>query len=260
MKKRDKNGFTLVELLVVISIIALLLAILIPSLSRARHIAKRTVCAARMKDAAAAFLAYAVGANDGKLPLGAMGTSIYGMKKGYGYSQLSYMPKDSYEAVKGYLKDTRTLMCTNIQKRFKDDPGWNGGEPFIPSWVGDWEHYQVTLLYLGGHFAEAWPEPTSRGAVKWKSPYTLQDSGDLPLFCDKVGQSKKVWKTFVAHSHRGPIEAPTGTDPQELAPNGSGNLGKFDGSVSCQAVRDMTKHHAEKESQEYPSTEVCAFW
>lgn len=45
----DKKAFTLVELLVVISIIALLLAILLPALSRAREISRRTVCASQMR-------------------------------------------------------------------------------------------------------------------------------------------------------------------------------------------------------------------
>ena len=46
---RRVKGFTLVELLVVIAIIALLIAILLPSLARARELSKRTVCSTRLK-------------------------------------------------------------------------------------------------------------------------------------------------------------------------------------------------------------------
>ena len=60
MKSRSrKRGFTLVELLVVISIIALLLAIIIPSMNKARETAKRVVCSNQLKEVARAISMYA---------------------------------------------------------------------------------------------------------------------------------------------------------------------------------------------------------
>ena len=62
------HGFTLVELLVVISIIALLVSILLPSLNKARDAAKFVLCSTNFHQMGLAFLQYAESNNDRIVP------------------------------------------------------------------------------------------------------------------------------------------------------------------------------------------------
>jgi prepilin-type N-terminal cleavage/methylation domain-containing protein len=68
INKKFRAAFTLVELLVVISIIALLMAILLPALSKARYAAKMIVCTSNLKQIGTLVSSYQTD-NDGMVPV-----------------------------------------------------------------------------------------------------------------------------------------------------------------------------------------------
>ena len=103
-----KKGFTLIELLVVIAIIALLLAILMPSLKKAKKAGGRIQCLANIKTLSTAYMVY-VGDYDGKMPR-------CGTGKGSWVNRTKENTKDQIRGVKNgvlwpYVEDLEVYRC-----------------------------------------------------------------------------------------------------------------------------------------------------
>ncbi len=101
MKKQ--KAFTLVELLVVISIIALLMAILMPTLTKVRQQAQAVVCKSNLRQLALFGVMYAVD-NDDSFP---MGVFVNG--------QLTYGGQ-WVDAWRQYYKEPKVLFCPSATK------------------------------------------------------------------------------------------------------------------------------------------------
>jgi prepilin-type N-terminal cleavage/methylation domain-containing protein len=99
--KSKKSGFTLIELLVVIAIIAVLMAILMPSLRRAREQARMINCQANLKQWATTIAIY-VQENDGK---------FFSGTNAQGFFWIAQLP----ENLKSY-KENKIWFCPSAQK------------------------------------------------------------------------------------------------------------------------------------------------
>ena len=69
VRKGKTRGFTLIELLVVIAIISLLVSILLPSLTKAKELARRAVCMSNIHNLTLGLNMYATGENNDNTPL-----------------------------------------------------------------------------------------------------------------------------------------------------------------------------------------------
>ena len=82
---RRQEGFTLIELLVVIAIIALLVSILLPSLSKAKALAKQVVCAVNQRNIGGGFVLYRQDWSNYLPPVNSyVGYNASGTEKAYG--------------------------------------------------------------------------------------------------------------------------------------------------------------------------------
>ena len=102
-------GFTLVELLVVIGIIALLISILLPALNRARESARRTACLNNLRQVHLTFMYYAQDNRD-RVPIGyRVNNRQFNSMVFSSTSKKFVLFGVLYKA--GYMKDPRVFFC-----------------------------------------------------------------------------------------------------------------------------------------------------
>ncbi len=110
-RRRGRGAFTLVELLIVVAIIGILIAIVVPSLQRAREITRRTICQLNLSHIYKATDVYAE--NDrGKYPR-------Y-MQTGQDWGFLPYSTRNVYDA-QIYDRNTRWMIPLNLCVILRED-------------------------------------------------------------------------------------------------------------------------------------------
>ena len=120
------SGFTLLELLVVVAVIALLVAILLPALNQARVQANRVVCQAHLRQLALAWLVYLEN-YQGDFYQSANANFKYGGWVGYGFPDWANFPRP----LNPYL-GLKTITASEGAARVFRCPADGGGIPASP--------------------------------------------------------------------------------------------------------------------------------
>jgi prepilin-type N-terminal cleavage/methylation domain-containing protein len=109
-----KRGFTLVELLVVIGIIALLISILLPALGRAREAAQRTACLSNIRQLGIAMQQYA---NDNKdfIPIGYMSQKQFSYVVNWNNANGTRVSQMGFLVSGNVISDGKAFYCPSEQ-------------------------------------------------------------------------------------------------------------------------------------------------
>ncbi len=179
-----RRGFTLIEILVVISIIALLLAILLPALSRVRKQAKRVVCTSQLRQQTLALTYYSENYEGKIMGVGGPGNPYWFhlIAPFLGDKQYEKDPQAAFEGV------MQVIICPSVTER-ADGQSLQRGTA-IRSWAFWWGN--VGESYAEGSYTiNSWLQPTGYYQVETSSAsyhnyyQRLSDARpDVPIFGD----------------------------------------------------------------------------
>lgn len=227
---KSGKAFTLIELMVVIAIIAIVVTMLLPVLSKSKERAKRAVCRSNLRQMIVAVQLYGSDHRE-QLPEGKCDTGV------------SYTPVVSsvtYTNLVAYCANKTIIGCPGLPKPFV-----RGG------YVMDGYGYVIGFNYLGGHETDNWAIATN---LWWQSPRRLSDSGSLVLMTDLNVWSPTDKRSVAPHGPNGPIQFSDdatnpnleGMPPRALGAVG-GNVGILGGSVTWKKMDDMKDYELSSE-------------
>jgi prepilin-type N-terminal cleavage/methylation domain-containing protein/prepilin-type processing-associated H-X9-DG protein len=211
---KNRKGFALVELLVVIGIIVVLMAILLPALNQARMAARRTECASVLRQFLLADINYAAD-NDGQL--------IPATRDDNAQEECIWISHEAYAAFTKYGGSSLILGCPDEA---------DAGLPVNPSTFG----WVIGYDYLAGHQGML-------AACGWQSPMTVHDPPTLPVACDLNSWAVIDGWTIVAHP-RTVGAAGVYYDHETPTQFGSagGNVAYLDGSVLWKPLSELNAY------------------
>jgi len=257
MTGKNTAGFTLLELTVVISSIALMLAILMPALVAARSEAREALCRSNLRQIVIANTGYSTENNGYYVPAASdIDSSFGGLHRWHGVRENQNKP---FEPEKGplvkYLRDGKVKECPAFKDYFRGD--WN--QSFERGCGG----YGYNMEYLGSRLWESGLHYTKIYTSTTNSSEVSRPSRTL-MFADSAFYQND--KYLIEYSFAQPRyhifggTVFTGSNPVpsiHFRHKGSANIGWADGHISSFAISDT--YHDNEDYLDYSRMELGWF-